>query len=314
MLARTTGQSRFPAASVWALSLASLLVVGGDPGRALADEADPGRAGSPDLITRARTTRALTLGFSDAFLGFPASSLRDDNGFVASLRIGVDLPNGNEGRLLRLGLSQQLITERGGFHRVDEGRVYATWLRFHGSSPFQGRTLGWTLGVDVVGNVGGSMMQNWAHQTLFEGRHLSGRGANQLQYQYPRGYQVLGLVGGQASWSYSISGPWFAKGGAEAVVGAGTGLFGELHPFVAIGFATEFVEFELRQGAGIYGTNIGALTIHGGYVTGVLQSQPSVRLSFLGPRWLPSIITFDLQWNRGDTHQHVGGITVGARF
>ena len=313
MPARTSGHSRFPATSVWAVSLASLLVVGGGSGRALAEEADPGRAGPPDLITRARTTRALTFGFSDAFLGFPKSSLRDDNGFVANLRIGVDLPDRDQG-LLRLGLSQQLITERGGFHRVDEGRLYATWLRFQGSSPFRGRTLGWTLGVDVIGNLGGSIMQDWAHQTLFEGRHLSGHGANQLQYQYPSGYEVLALVGGQASWSYSITGPWFAKGGAEAVVGAGTGLFGELHPFVAIGFATEFVEFELRQAAGVYGTNIGALTLHGGYVTGVLQSQPSVRLSFLGPRWLPSIITFHLQWNRGDTHQHVGGITVGARF
>ena len=46
----------------------------------------------------------------------PKGKLEDDNGFVANLRITAELPDGDRG-LLRLGLSEQLITERGGLDR-----------------------------------------------------------------------------------------------------------------------------------------------------------------------------------------------------
>jgi hypothetical protein len=311
MAARPDGSSRFAASSIHAASLAVLLVLAGDSRRALAEAADDGRP--VDVVTRARTERSLSIGFFDAFLGLPTSGLRDDNGFVANPRITVDLPDGDHG-LLRLVLSQQIITERGGPDRVDEGRVYAAWQRFLGPTPFRDRTLGWALGVDVIGNLGGSQMQDWAHHVLFEGRHLSGLGEDRLQYRYPRAYDVLALAGGQASVSTPLAGPWFVKGGAEAWGGAGTGFFGELHPFVAIALATEFVALELREGAGLYGTNIKALTMPGGYVTGTLQSEPSARVTLHGPRWLPSILTLEVEWNHGGSHQHVGGITVGGRF
>ena len=98
------------------------------------------------------------------------------------------------------------------------------------------------------------------------------------------------------------------------MLGLGTGYFGELHPFVAIALATKFVEIEFREAAGIYGTNVGPLKMPGGYVTGMLESQPALHVSALGPPWFPTTIAFDLEWNQGGTHQHVGGFTVGARF
>jgi hypothetical protein len=309
MGARSYNLSRIAAATgVRAGSLALVLALVGGPGRGLA-QADR----STEYAPRAWTERSVNVGLSDAFLGFPTSNLRDDNGFVANLRLSVDLPHGDH-RHLQLGLSQQLITQRGGPHRVDEGKVYAAWQRFDGPTPLQGRTLGWRLGVGVIGNLGGSVMQDWAHRSLFVGRLLSGRGANELQYQYPRGYEVLALVGGQASVAHPLANPWFVRSGVEATVGFGTGLFGELLPFVALGVATEFVELELREAVGLYGTNIRTLTMPGGYVTGVPQSQPSVHLKIHGPRWLPGVLTLDLEWNHGDSHQHVGGITVGAKF
>lgn len=292
-------------------SLACALVVASGATRALDDDADT--AAAPTVSTRAWTTRTLTVGFSDEYLGLPKNRLWDDNGFVANLRLTAELPYGHRG-LIRLGLSEQLITERGGLQRVDDGRVYASWQRFLGPFPADGLTVGLTLGVHLVGNLGGSIMQDWAHQTVFSGRRLYGGGAGQLQNRYPRGYDVLGDVGGLAKLVRPLGGPWSLRGGVEGVLGLGTGYFAELHPFVAIAFATGFVELEFREAAGIYGTNIGPLTMPGGYVTGILESQPSVHVSVLGPRWFPALLTFDLDWNMGNSRQHVGGVTVGTRF
>ena len=294
-----------------AAALACALAVAPDIPRALEDEPDADAA--PTVSTRAWTTRSLTVGFFDDYLGLPKGKLEDDNGFVANLRITAELPDGDRG-LLRLGLSEQLITERGGLDRVDDGRVYATWQRFLGPSPARGLIVGWMVGLQVVGDLGGSIMQDWAHQAVFSGRHLDGRGVNQLQYRYPSGYDVLAHVGGLAKLVQPLGGPWSLRGGVEGVLGLGTGYFGELHPFVAIAYATRFVEIEFREGAGIYGTNVLPLTMPGGYVTGVLESQPSIHVSVLGPSWMPTTLAFDLEWNRGDSRQHVGGFTVGARF
>ena len=310
MAARANGPPRVerPAARVAVLLL--LLALAGTPGRALAGAPEAGEG--EGQASSAWAERSSSLRFADAFLGFPKSPLRDDNGFVANLRVTEDVPERERG-LLRLVASEQLITERGGLRRVDEGRVTATWLRFAGPTPLDGRTLGATLGVDVVGNLGGSVLQDWAHRTLFEGRLLSGRGVQELQDRDPRGYDVMLLVGAQASASYALGGPWFVAGGADAAVALGTAFFGELHPFAAIGARADFAEVEFRAGAGIYGTNVRALTIPGGYVTRALESQPSVRVKLRGPPWLPSV-ALDLEWNRGDSHQHVGGITLGARY
>jgi hypothetical protein len=267
---------------------------------------------SPSVSARSWQSRMLTVGMANDVIG-PPSKLKDDDGFTAALRIMADLPDGDRG-LLRLGVTDQLITERGGLDRVDDLRVYAGWQRFLGPSPAQGLTVGWALGVQVVGNLGGSIGQDWAHHNLFSGRHLHARGARQLQNRYPRDYDVLADVGGLVKHVQPIGGPWSLREGVEGTLGFGTGYFGELHPFVAIAFATPHLEVEFRQAAGIYGTNVRPLTMRGGYVTGVLQSQPSLHLSTNGPGRLPTTLSFDLEWNQGDSHQHVGGITIGTRF
>ncbi len=255
----------------------------------------------------------MTVSFFDDFLGLPKSRLEDDNGFVANLRITAELPR-RVRELLRVEVSEQLITERGGFSRVDDGKVSVSWQRFLGAAPARGVTLGWTLGVRVVGNLGGNVMQDWAHRTLFTGRHLDSPGVHRLQDRYPRGYDVLGDLGGLAKMVHPLGGPWSVRGGAEGGLGLGTGYFAELHPFVAVAYATEVVEIELRQGAGIYGTSVRSLTMPGGYVTRVLESQPSVHVTVRGPRSFPTTLSFDLEWNQGDAGQHVGGFTLGVRF
>jgi hypothetical protein len=302
-------------AGATALQLAALafaLAAASRPGRALADDGEAGGAAS---VSASRWgTRAVTFSFFDSFLGMPHSALRDDNGFVASMHLAVELPPSDRERL-RLGVSEQLLTERGGLRRVDDGRAYAGWQRYLGASPTRGLTIGWTAGVRVVGNLGGSGMQDWAHRTLFNGRLLDGRGTNRLQGQYPRGYDVLGDFGGLARVVHPVGGgPWSIRAGVEAGLGLGTGWFAELHPFVAVAYDAGRVEIELRQGAGIYGTNVRPLTMPGGYVRGILESQPSLHASVIGPPSFPAILSFDLEWNQGDSHQHVGGITVGARF
>ena len=256
---------------------------------------------------------SVTFGTGNDLFGLPSSKLRDDNGFTASLRVAAELSD-RDRQKLRINVSEQMITERGGIDRVDEGRVYASWERFLGSSVEHGLTIGWTLGVDVIGNLGGSEVQGWTHRALGITRRLTGRGVNELQYRYPGGYDVLALVGGLAKIVHPLAAGWSLREGVEGLVGVGTGVFSEVHPFVAIGFATRIVDLELREGAGIYETNIRSLTMRGGYVTGVLHNQPSLRITLAGPRWLGSFVSFEWELNHGDSRQQVGEILVGKRF
>lgn len=295
-----------PAPALWCVACAAAIVFGAAPARA----ADPDDPADPSTTERAWGTRSLTLVFLDDFLG-PKSRLRDDDGFSAALAIAVEIPRG-ERTVLRLSVTDQLITERGGFGRVDDGRLHATWLRCVGESAARHTTVGWMLGVQVVGDLDGSRLQDWAHRAVFTGRRLDDVGARRLQYRYVRGHDVLADVGGSVEVAHALRGPWAVLGGVEGMAGIGTGYFGELRPFVSLAYATELVTVELRQGAGIYLTNIRPLTMRGGYVTGVLQSQPSLRVAVVGPG--ATTVTFALEWNQGNSRQHVGGASLGARF
>lgn len=267
----------------------------------------------PDAGGRRWRVSSVTVGFADDFLGLPRTRLNDDNGFVACMRLVTELSAGGRDSL-RLVASEQMITQRGGPDRVDEGRLAATWLRAPESARGQGLTLGLTTGVEVVGNLGGGVLQDWAHRSLFTGRVLDATGARQLQDRYPRRTDVLGIVGGLARLVHPLFGGWSVRGGMEATAGAGDGLFGELHPYVAVGFATEHAELELRQGAGAYGTTIRPLLMAGGYVTRLLESETSARLTLRGPAWFPAILSLAVESNRGGSRQHVGEIAIGARF
>jgi hypothetical protein len=298
-------RSRTLATRILAVVVALVGAAGGRC-RVLAEE-----TGHANAVDREWRMTSLTVGTGNDLFGLPSSKFRDDNGFTASLRVAVGLSDGDREQL-RINVSEQMITERGGLDRVDEGRVYASWERFLGSS---GVTIGWTLGVDVIGNLGGRDIQDWMHRTLSTGRRLNGRGVNELQYRYPGHCDVLALVGGLAKIVQPLAGGWSLREGVEGLVGVGTGVFGELHPFVAIGFATRYVDLELREGAGIYETNIRSLTMRGGYVTDVLQNQPSARVTLAGPRWLgSSSVSFEWELNHGDSRQHVGEILVSKRF
>jgi hypothetical protein len=293
------------ARAIGRLACALAIALGAAPAR-------PQEADTPDAptIERAWRTRSVTLAFLDDFLA-PKSTLRDDDGFSAALGIAVEIPDGRRS-LLRVGATDQLITERGGLDRVDDGRVYASGVRRFGESAARGTTVGWLLGVQVVGNLGGSRLQDWAHRAVFTGRRLDAVGARRLQFRYVPGYAVLADVGGSATMSQPLRGPWSVRGGAEGLLGIGTGWLGELRPFVAVAYTTDRVEVEFRQGAGIYGTNIRPLTLRGGYVTGVLQSQPALRVAVRGPG--ATTLTFGLEWNQGNSQQHVGGISIATRF
>ena len=251
--------------------------------------------------------------FADDYLGYPKNGLNDDNGFVANLRLAATLSDGDRG-MLRLEVSQQLITQRGGLSRVDEGRVGATYSRTFARLDRLAFTFGLGAGLEVVGNLGGSQLQDWAHHDLWPGRHLEGVGGMQLQNGYPSRTDVVPLVGGSLRVDRALVGPVAVGAGFEGVGGVGTGSFGELHAFVAVRVATRSVQLELREGGAIYGTNIQPLTMPGGYVTGRFQSDPSAWLTVLGPRAFPAFLVLGIDWNRGDTGQHVGQIGVGMRF
>ncbi len=289
-------------------SVAIALAIALPARRVLGDDA--GALARPSLTTRART---LTFGFFNDMLSLPTSGLRDDDGFTAGVRIAAELLDGDRS-LSRVGLAMQMITERGGLERVDDARLYTSWQRFLGDSPADGLTLGFMVGVRFVGDLGGSSVQDWSHRTMFSGRHLDGPGVNRLQDHYAGGHDVLGDVGGLVKMVHPLGGPWSLRGGVEGSLGLGTGYFGELHPFAAIAFATRRVDVELRLAAGIYASNVRALTMPGGYDTGSLESQPSLHVSVLGPRWFPTTLGFDLEWNQGNSGQQVGGLTLGTRF
>jgi hypothetical protein len=278
------------------------------PGRpALAQGAEPA-----DDIDREWRMSSLEVGHGNDVLGVVKSKRQDDNGFTASGHVTAKLSDGDR-EALRIDVRMQMITERGGFDRVDEGRITGAWERFLGSSAGNELTVGWTLGVDVIGNLGGSTVQDWAHHTVFTGRSLSGHGVNELQYRYPDRYDVLAMVGGSVKVVQPLIGGWSLREGMSGLAGVGTGAYGELHPFIAIGLSTRHVDLELREGAGIYATDIRALTMPGGYVTGVLENQPSARIRLSGPG-LRTYVSFEWELNHGDSRQHMGEVSVGARF
>lgn len=274
---------------------------------ALAQEAEPA-----DDLDREWRMSSLEVGHGNDILGVVKSKRQDDNGFTASGHVAAKLSDGDR-EALRIDIRMQMITERGGLDRVDEGRITGAWEQFLGSSAANGLTVGWTLGVDVIGNLGGSTVQDWAHHTVFSGRSLSGHGPNELQYRYPDRYDVLAMVGGTVKFVHPLIGGWSLREGMSGLAGFGTGAYGELHPFVAIGLSTRHLDLELREGAGIYATDIRALTMPGGYVTGVLESQPSARIRLSGPG-LRTYVSFEWELNHGDSRQHVGEVNVGARF
>jgi hypothetical protein len=275
-----------------------------------AQDADADASAHPAMTDDVARTRSVSLGFLNDFLA-PKGRLQDDDGFSAGMGLEVDVPTDHRSAV-RVGVSSQMITERGGVDRVDDARVYARWRHALGESPRRGTTLGWMVGLQVVGDLGGSRVQDWAHRTVFTGRHLEGLGVGRLQYRYLSGYDVLVDVGASVETVHPLGGPWSVHGGVEGTLGAGTGFFGELRPFVAIAYATDRVEVELRQGAGMYGTNVRPLSMRGGYVTGVLQSQPALRVAVLGPR--ATTLTLSLEWNQGNSGQHVGAVWLGRRF
>src|SRR4051812_9842680 len=84
----------------------------------LAARADPDAP-----VSRPWRMSALTIGSAAPSRGLPRPRLNDDNGFVADLRIAAELSDG-ERRTFRIVGSQQIITERGGLGRVDDGKVY----------------------------------------------------------------------------------------------------------------------------------------------------------------------------------------------
>lgn len=267
--------------------------------------------GGPAPPSRSWHLSSVTVGLEDSFLGVPRTRLNDDNGFVADLRAAAELTD-RDRRTARLVARQQLITERGGLRRVDDGRVYLEWRR--APPGLRGLTVGWLAGIDLVGDLGGAGLQDWAHRRLFSGRVLGGEGALRLQDRYPARTEVLGLLGGHVRGVQPLQGPLSLRGGLDVTLGAGTGFFAEVHPYVAAGVTLGFVDLELRAGAGSYWTSIPALTIPGGYVTSILQFQPSARLVLHGPAWLPVIFGLELDWNSGNTSQRVGGVVVGVKL
>jgi hypothetical protein len=284
------------------------LAAAGAPARpALAQEAEPA-----DDMDHEWTMSSLEVGHGNDFLGMAKSNLQDDNGFTASGHVAAKLRD-RDREALRIDVRLQMITERGGLDRVDEGRITAAWERFLGSSAADGLTVGWTMGVDVIGNLAGSTVQDWSHHTVFTGRSLSGHGLNDLQFRYPNRYDVLAMVGGSVTFVHPLVGGWSLREGMTGLAGFGTGYYGELHPFIAIGLSTRHVDLELREGAGIYATDIRALTMPGGYVTGVVENQPSARVTISGPS-PRTYVALEWELNHGDSRQHVGEVTVGARF
>jgi hypothetical protein len=88
-------------------AVAAVVALGAAPaGRPLADEPEQGDAGD-----RGWRITSMAVGVSDDFFAPPSSSLRDDDGFTAGLRLGAELSDGRRDEL-RLDVSEQMITER----------------------------------------------------------------------------------------------------------------------------------------------------------------------------------------------------------
>lgn len=227
----------------------------------------------------------------------------DDSGFTSYQAVELELSRGPRERLGLLA-GNQMITERGGMRRVDEGLIAATYGRRVVSSRLEVE-LGLLLGASVLGDLGGAHLQDGYHALLGGGRRLDGS----LQDRYP-GRTRVGLVPGaelRARWPAGAAVALTAGVGGRADVGGGG--VSRLHGSLGLALVAGRVRVEAGDAVWRFLGGDPFLTMPGGYRTGALVHAPYLRVG-VGVRGLA--LEYEARANAGGSGQ--GMSQLGLRI
>lgn len=230
------------------------------PGRSAAPLGDLEPAGAPWLLDGVRFTVA-----DDRF------RKPDDAGFTSYQAVTAQLSRG-AGERFSLTVANQMITERGGRRRVDEGSVVGEYARRGVASGF-GLELALHGGLGVQANLGGAQVQDAFH-ALVGGRRLGSR----LQDEYPERPAIGGLAGGLARVRWPGRGPVALTAGAGGRIALGGGVS---HLGGSLGVALDSEHLRAEAGADVrrFFSRDPYLTMPGGYVTGAFVASPFLRIA-----------------------------------
>lgn len=196
----------------------------------------------------------------------------DDAGFTSYQAVGLHLSRGPE--RLRLTVSNQMITERDGMRRVDEGNVVGAYGR-RWSPARVALDLDVLVGLSGHGDLGGAWVQDGYH-ALLDGRRLGGT----LQDRYPDRTSVAGLLGGflRARWPEASPLAFTAGGGGTAAMGGGVS---RVRGALGLSLATRHLRAEAGDEIWRFFSRDPFLTMPGGYVTGAFVHAPYLRVAVI---------------------------------
>jgi hypothetical protein len=275
--------------------LLAWVVVAASPARAAGERpADatshesPGQEGPPWRLDSLRLTVA-----DDQF------GRSDDAGFTSYQAVGLQLSRGSAERL-GLTVANQMITERGGMRRVDEGSIVGAYDRRLARSRLEVE-LGVLLGLQVRGDLGGAGLQDGYHGLLGASRLDDG-----LQDEYPERTRGGPLWGGGVRARWPAGGVLAWTGGAGGVVALGGGV-SRVRGSLGLALATRHLRAEAGDEVWRFFGRDPFLTMPGGYVTGAFVHAPYLRIT-VAARGLE--LEYEARANAGGSGQGISQLSV----
>ncbi len=291
-----TGARRWGGAGArWTVLLLASVVVAPSPARAVGE-------GPADAPLREGSTPEETRWRFDAFrLTVADDNFRrsDDAGFTSFEALAVQLSRGPAERF-SLTAANQMITERGGMRRVDEGSLVGAYERRLVRSRLEA-DLGLALGVHVRGDLGGARLQDGYH-ALLGGQRLAGW----LQDEYPRRARGGPLWGGSVRARWPVGARLAFTGGASGLWALGGGV-SRLRGAVGVALATRHLRAEAGVEVWRFLGRDPFLTMPGGYVTGTFVRAPYVRVA-VAARGLE--LEYEARANAGGSGQGISQLSV----
>ena len=223
----------------------------------------------------------------------------DDAGFTSYQAVAVQLSRG-PGERFSLTVANQMITERGGMRRVDEGSLVGAYERRLARSRLE-VGLGLLVGVHVRGDLGGAGLQDGYH-ALLGGRRLDGW----LQDEYPDRTRAGPLWGGSVRARWPAGRGFAFTGGAGGALALGGGV-SRLRGSVGLALATRHLRAEAGEEVWRFFGRDPFLTMPGGYVTGAFVHAPYVRVA-VAVRGVE--LEYEARANAGGSGQGISQLSV----
>ncbi|HYD40211.1 MAG TPA: hypothetical protein VEB43_05235 [Anaeromyxobacter sp.] len=278
----------------WVLLLA-WVVVAASPARAVG-EGRPGASPTERTDLDEPRWRLDALRFTVADDQFRRS---DDAGFTSYQAVALQLSRG-PGERLGLTVANQMITERGGMRRVDEGSLLGGYQRRLVRARLE-LELGLVLGLHARGDLGGAGVQDGYH-ALMGGQRLGGW----LQDEYPDRTRVGPVWGGGLAARWPAAGRLALTGGAGGAAAVGGGV-SRLRASLGVALATRHLRAEAGDEVWRFFGSDPFLTMPGGYVTGAFVHAPYLRLA-VAARGVE--LEYEARANAGGSGQGISQLTV----